>query len=151
MSMLPSVFNAESHKGRMGFNTIPKGRYKAIITKSEMKKTKDHSETKGQYLSLMVKVVEGDHKGAIVFRNLNLVNKNDMAVQIAQNELATICAAVGKASVKDSEELHGKEMWIDVGVEEANGDNPERNTIVNYEALSAGAGAGAAKKPLFGG
>lgn len=143
MSQLPSVFNAEKHSGRMGFNTIPKGKYKAQIVKSEMKKTR---EGNGQMLVLMFKVSDGQHKGAVIFRRLNLVNQNDMAVTIAQNELATICDAIGKKAVKDSEELHAKEMWIDVVVKDADGDYPASNDITNYTSLSKGGTSTAAAK-----
>ena len=135
MAKLPSVFNAEKHSGRMGFNVIPAGKYKSRIVKSEMKKTKDGT---GTILVMQEKVVEGQHKGSILFIRLNLVNKNDQAVQIAQNELATICDACKKPAVKDSEELHGIDHYIEVGIKPADDNYPESNVIKNYLPLSKG-------------
>jgi len=135
MAKLPSVFNAEKHSGRMGFNTIPAGRYKSRIVKSEMKKTKDGN---GTMLVMHEKVVEGQHKGSIIFIRLNLVNKNDQAVKIAQDELATICEACKKPVVKDSEELHGIDHYIEVGIKPGDANYPESNVIKNYIAIGKG-------------
>ena len=100
-----------------------------------MKKTKDGT---GTILVMQEKVVEGQHKGSILFIRLNLVNKNDQAVQIAQNELATICDACKKPAVKDSEELHGIDHYIEVGIKPADDNYPESNVIKNYLPLSKG-------------
>lgn len=129
MSKLPSVFNAKDHSGRMGFQTIPEGSYKMKFISSEMKKNKS---TDGSHLSMMAKIVEGQHKGSVIFVRLNLVNQNEQAVQIAQNELGTICDACGKGKVSDSEELHGIEFWAKVKVEKGSGDNPDQNKITMY-------------------
>ena len=128
MAKLPSVFNASKHDGRMGFNTIPAGRYKMRIVKSEMKKTKDGN---GQYANLTAKVVDGQHKGSVIFIRLNLVNQNDEAVRIAQNELATLCEACKKSTIKDTEELHGIDFYADVGIKPADSNYPESNVIKN--------------------
>lgn len=132
MAKLPSVFNAEKHAGRMGFNVIPKARYKARIIKSEMKKNKN---TEGSQCVLQFKIVDGQHKGSIIFTRLNLINANEQAVQIANNELGTICDACKKPVVRDSEELHGIDMWIDVDIKPADANYPEGNVIKNYVAL----------------
>ncbi len=141
MAKLPAVFNASKHDGRMGFNVIPAGRYKMRIVKSEMKKTKDG---KGQYANLTAKVVDGQHKGSVIFIRLNLVNQNDEAVRIAQNELATLCDACKKGAIKDTEELHGVDFYADVAVKAADSNYPESNVIKNYYTLEKGK-AGAPK------
>lgn len=133
MAQLPAVFNAESHKGRMGFNVIPAGTYKSKIVKSESKKTKAGD---GTIYTLHEKITEGEFKGNVIFARLNLVNKNDQAVQIAQNELGTICDACGKKQVKETEELHGIEHYIDVGIKPADDNYPEGNVIKGYRSLN---------------
>ena len=147
MSKLPSVFNAKDHGGRMGFQTIPPGWYKSQITKSEMKTTKNKE---GKYLQIMEKVIEGQHKGSVIFTRLNLINKNDVAVSIAQNELGTICDACGKGKVEDSEELHGIPHWIEVVIEEGKDDNPDQNRIKMYSKDKPKDTGGDTKKTPFG-
>lgn len=145
MSKLPSVFNSKDHGGRMGFSTIPAGWYKAQITKSELKPTKAKD---GKYLQLMEKVIEGQHKGSVIFTRLNLINKSDIAVNIAQNELATICDACGKNKVEDSEELHGIAHWIQVIIEEGAGDMPDQNRIKMYRKDKPKEVSGETKSPF---
>ena len=154
MAQLPSVFNANDHKGRMGFNVIPAGKYRAKLVKSEAKKTKDGQ---GQYWNLSFKITEGERKGSVIFTKLNLINKSDQAVQIAQNELGSICDACGKGSVRDTEELHGIEIEIDVAIKAADENYPESNTIKGYHKIGGGPSKSAsgdakpaAKRPIFG-
>ena len=91
------------------FDPIPAGWYKAIISASEMKPTRDGY---GEYLSLTLQVIEGQYANRLVFARLNLKNANDKAVDIARKDLAAICRAVGVMSPKASEELHDKPLMI---------------------------------------
>ena len=60
-----------------------------------------------------------------------------MTVEIAQRELNSICHAVGKLRVADTEELHGIPMKVKLGFEK---DNAERNEPKGYKP-AAGAAA----------
>jgi len=106
MSNLSSYnFNAEEIEPSSSFDPIPAGWYKAIISNSEMKPTRDGY---GEYLSLTLQIIEGQYENRLVFARLNLKNANDKAVDIARKDLAAICRAVGVMSPKSSEELHDK-------------------------------------------
>jgi hypothetical protein len=83
----------------------------AVITDSEMKPTKAGT---GQFLQLTFQILEGPHKGRIVWSRLNLDNPNATAVQIAQADLAAICRAVGVTQPKDSHDLHNLPLVINV-------------------------------------
>ncbi len=50
----------------------------------------------GQFLWLMLDILEGPHKGRRVFDQLNLVNQNPTTVEIAQRALSAICHATAK-------------------------------------------------------
>lgn len=138
MAELPSVFNAEKHEGRMGFSTFPKGKYKMQFVKSELKANKNN---KGKHVLLHAKVMEGEAKGRIVFVRLNLVNPNEIAVRIAQDELASICDACGKKAIKDSAELHEIPFWGHVDLVPETDSQPAQNVIKKYESLKAGGSA----------
>jgi hypothetical protein len=68
----------------------------------------------GQFLQLTFQILEGPHKGRIVWSRLNLDNPNATAVQIAQADLAAICRAVGVTQPKDSHDLHNLPLVINV-------------------------------------
>lgn len=111
------------------FTPIPVGDYKAVITESEVKPTKAGD---GQYLSLRVEIIEGEYQGRIIFVTLNLWNPNPKAVEIANRELATIVAAVGRPGAQNSEELHNIPMTIKVGIQPGQGEYGPSNRIKNY-------------------
>lgn len=122
MAMLPSAFNTKGQEEMGDFSAIPGGEYLAAIVKSEMKLTKKAKEEEdpslGQILNLQFKILNGEHKGRVFFRGLNLINQNETAVEIAQKELTSICKAVGKVVIQNSDELHNIPMMVKLIVKE---------------------------------
>ena len=116
------------------FSPIPVGDYKAVITESEILTTKKQD---GQYLKLRIEIIEGEYAGRLIFVNLNLWNPNPKAVEIANRELATIVAAVGKPGAQNSEELHNIPMTIKVGIQPGQGEYGPSNRIKNYLPYAA--------------
>jgi len=127
-------FDVDQHEEVGSFENIPKGEYPAIATNSEMKLTKNRD---GEYLQFTIEIIDGPYKGRIIWDRLNLKNKNDTAVKIANRTLASICRAVGVPRPKDSIELHGKPLMIKVDTEERN-DRPGevKNIIVGYSKIN---------------
>ena len=115
--------------GKDGFSAIHAGKYVATITDSELKSTRDGQ---GQYLQLTFQVADGQYSRRLVWDRLNLVNKNQQAVDIAKRDLAKICRALGIDAISDSVELHGKPLKIDVKVRPASGGYNESNEISGY-------------------
>lgn len=126
---------------------VPAGEYLAEIVKSESKDTKAGD---GSYLSLQFKLLEGTHKGEVVYTNLNLVNKNEVAVKIACKSLHKICDCVGinYEKLDDSQELHNKPLIIVVTMRDADSAYPG-NEIKNYKPANVSASAGGIKKNPF--
>ena len=102
-------FNTEGIEIMEDFSPLPKGYYKAVIVSSEIKTAQSG---KGQYLSLEFEIIEGKYSNRKIFSNLNIRHTNEVAQQIGQRELATICRAVGKNTIQDSSELHMKPMMV---------------------------------------
>ena len=125
-------FNAEEVEPSSSFDPIPAGWYKAIISNSEMKPTRDGY---GEYLSLTLQVIDGQYENRLVFARLNLKNANDKAVDIARKDLAAICRAVGVMSPQASEELHDIPLMIKVKVRPASGEYEASNDIGGYKAV----------------
>ena len=113
-------------------DTIPEGLYKAVIIDSEMKPTKKGT---GHYLELKFEVIDNQYAGKWIRARLNLDNKSQKAVEIAQRDLSSICRAIGKQAIGDSEELHHKPMMIKVTIQPANGEYDASNEIKAYSPV----------------
>jgi len=60
-------------------------------------------------------------------------------VKIAQQDLAQICAALGKGGIDDSDELHYKEVLIDVEISPPSNGYEASNEIKGYSAPAGAA------------
>jgi hypothetical protein len=129
MALLPDVFQPEEAASDP-FAPLPADWYAAEITKSELKTTNDGS---GKYIALGFKVIEGDYEGRYVYTNLNIVNKSDTAVKIAQSDLKKICEACGVTELEDTEDLHNIPMQIKLSVKAETAQWPAKNEIKNYK------------------
>jgi len=105
-------FDARNVEQMDEFEPIPAGKYVAAVVASDMKPTKAGD---GSYLELQFQILEGPHKGRILWDRLNLDNPNALAVKIARSQLAAICKAVGVLTPNDSTELHNLPLLIRVG------------------------------------
>ena len=115
MATLAHEFDASQiDTSKVAFEALPAGRYVAQIIDSEMKVTKAKT---GKFLELTLEITKGSFKGRKIWDRLNLENPSTQAVDIAQATLATICNAVGTIKVKDSDELHFKDLTVRVAVE----------------------------------
>ena len=96
-------FDARTVEPMDTFEPIPAGKYVAAIVASEMKPTRAGD---GSYLELQFQLLEGPHKGRLLWSRLNLNNANELAVKIARAQLAAVCRATGVLTPNDSTELH---------------------------------------------
>ena len=142
MSLL-SGFDATTVEPRESFTPIPAGDYTVCISASEEKVT---ASGNGEYLKLTLEVLDGDHKGRLLFENLNLKNPNETAVTIARQTARDICLAVNVPQLNDggAMELHGKPMLASVGVEKRNDNGELKNVIKSFAPVTAANAAPAA-------
>jgi len=126
------------------YDPIPEDHYKAVIIESEMKQTKAGN---GAYLNLKFEVIDSQYAGKWIFARLNLQNKNAEAVKIAQRDLSSICRAIGKKAIADSEELHHKPLQIKVVIQPPRGDYPASNEIKAYAPANAPAAVATTPDP----
>jgi len=113
MARFDTAFDATGIEPTTGYDVLPAGKYRAQIVESEMRVTRNGM---GQFLWLMLDIIEGQYQGRKLFDQLNLVNSNPQTVEIAQRTLSAICHATGKLQVNDSVDLHLVPMTIQVGV-----------------------------------
>jgi hypothetical protein len=141
MARFDTSFDATSVEPTTAQELLPAGKYRAQIVESEMRVTKNGM---GQFLWLMLDILEGEHKGRKIFDQLNLVNPNPTTVEIAQRTLSAICHATGKMHVSDSEELHLIPMTIQVKIRPPKNGYGESNAVA-YLPPDRAAAARAAK------
>lgn len=126
MARFDTSFDATSVEPTTAYELLPAGKYRAQIVESEMRVTRNGM---GQFLWLMLDILEGEQKGRKIFDQLNLVNPNPTTVEIAQRTLSAICHATGKMHVSDSEELHLIPMMIQVKIKPPKNGYGESNAI----------------------
>lgn len=115
---------------KMGdFTPLPPGHYVAHITESEMKETRNKE---GHYLQLTFEVLEGEHAKRKFWDRLNLDNKNEQTVAIANKQLATIGECCGIEMLEDSEQLHNIPLVVKLNVKEASAQFAESNEVKGY-------------------
>lgn len=135
-------FDASSVSPESQFTPIPNGDYPVLISESEIKDTKAGT---GQYLQLVLEVIDGHYKGRKIWDRLNIVNPNQVAQDIGQRALSQICHAVGVLNLQDTADLHQKPLVAKVVVSPARDGYDESNEVKEYKAYSSGsAGAVAA-------
>ncbi|MCO6438165.1 MAG: DUF669 domain-containing protein [Phycisphaerae bacterium] len=127
-------FDASTVEPAAGFDPIPVGKYLAMITESSMKPTKSGV---GNYLEITFQVIDGEHKGRLLWARLNLDNPSATAVKIARAELSAICRAVGVMAPKDSVELHNVPLVITVAHKKRADTGEITNVIKGYTRKDA--------------
>jgi hypothetical protein len=122
-------FDATTVEPAGEFESLPPGKYLTVITNSELKPTKSGN---GSYLELIFQVIEGPHKGRLLWSRLNLDNPNAQAVQFARGELSAICRAVDVMQPRDSVELHNLPLVVTVGCRKRDDTGDIVNEIKSY-------------------
>jgi hypothetical protein len=146
MKMDLNGFNAAEIEPIVGYDPLPAGWYRAVITASEERVNKSQT---GSYLQLTLEVIEGQHQGRKLIDRLNLNNPNQTAVEIAQRTLSGICRAVGVMTPRTSYDLHDRPLMVKVKVRAGEGDYGPSNEIVEYAPPEKATAVGVqAKSPL---
>ena len=129
MSLFSTPFDATKIEvENTDFSPLAPGKYDAIISAAAEKSTKAGT---GKYLSVEFTVTSVQNEGRRVWLNLNLVNPNPVAVEIAQKDLASLCKAIGVMHVSDESQLVDKALTIKVTVD------GDRNNVKGCFPLAA--------------
>ena len=120
-----------------GFRVYPAGRYPLVITKSDPKPTKNSTpENPASFIELELTIMDGPHKGGILYDRLNLQNSNPQAVDIAHRQLSAYCHVTGQFVIQDTAQLHGKPFLADV-IEEPRNDDIAAAKAENRQPLTS--------------
>lgn len=128
------------------FEALPAGEYRAVMTESERKKTKDGSS---ELLQVKLQIIDGPFKNRTVIDRFNLWNKNPQATTIAQQQFKKVCEAVNILKPADSSALHMKPLMIKLAVKEYDG--KEQNEVKGYKACLPQSSSAPAEKTATAG
>lgn len=127
-----------------GGQSLPVGMHPVVIKKTEMKLTKDQT---GGMIACTLLAIDGPAKDGTQMLNLNVKNNSAEAVRIANEQLAAICAVIGKPGLRmqRTEELHDIPFVIEVVQQKNDPRYVEVNAVFTMNGQTAAevlAGAG---------
>lgn len=151
MAYLGETFDSSTVEPSKPRGTLPPGWYPAYIKESEIKPTKKAQEDGGDdcLIAITFEVSQGEYQGSKFWENINYRNRNQTAQEIGQGQFSALCRALNKTTVKDTNELHNRELMVKLDVEVQEGRNP-RNVVKEYKAYGDGPAAMQASKPAAG-
>lgn len=123
------------------YSPLPDGEYEMMVIKSDTKSTRAGN---GHYLELEMQVLSGNHSGRRHWERLNLDNPSQKTVEIAKEQLARLCHALGLPHVDDSEELHDRPFIAVVSIDKK---DPTSNRIYDFKPVEGAAPTAVAVKP----
>jgi hypothetical protein len=126
-------FNATVHLAAANAALVPIGVYEARIVDSMRRLARSGD---GHFLQFALQIDRGDHAGRVLFVRLHVGSSQLTVRQLAEQELAALCAAVGLGSFSTTQQLHGRRLLIDVGVKQR-GPGDFTNTVRSYRQLAA--------------
>ena len=136
---MPSFqFDAQNHVAPPApeRSPLPRAFYQVMVIGSDLKPTQAGT---GQYVELVLQVVDGDHSGRRVWDRLNVSNPNKTAEDIAKRQLQELCLAAGVTNLTDTEQLHDIPVMAEIDIDRK---DPTRNRVMGYAGI-----AGASPKP----
>jgi hypothetical protein len=131
----PNGFDANAPENNQ--QLIPKGDYPAVLVKSEVKQT---ANGKYEVLTVDFQILTGEYQNKHILDRFNFKplsptppDNEKEAARIGAAKISELCRAVNVPTPKDSSELHGKPVVVKLGVQEAKGGYPARNSINGFK------------------
>jgi hypothetical protein len=122
-------FSTQGIDTRNTYEALPPGEYTVVVSDSQMKQTASGT---GHYLALTLQVQGPEqHRGRMLWDNLNISNPSAKAVEIAQRQLAQLVKACGYEGISDSEQLHNIPVVAIVKVDRS---DTTRNVVKGYKS-----------------
>lgn len=116
------------------FDLIPAGWYAATVTGAESRDTKSGT---GKYLR--VEFTLADPAGRKVWSNYNVKNDNPAAETIGRQQLAEVVRAIGKKTIRDTDELLGCVLSVKIKIRDAANGYEASNEVAAAKALDGSA------------
>jgi len=127
-------FNPDAVADRPAKTLLPVGDYNAEITDSDFKDTKNGF---GKYINLEFTIIDGEYVGRKFYENLNVINRSEKTVEIANRALKDLHRAtnlLGKP-FKNTATLHNIPLKVRVAMGKRS-DNGEDENRFRFFAIS---------------
>lgn len=118
------------------YEPVPAGWYNATVTEAGVKETRAGD---GKYIKLRFDITGPTNEGRVVFTNLNIRNKNEVAQNIGVEQLGQLMRAVGLPTIQDSSQLVGGSCQINVKIRPASGQYEAQNEVKGYKSINGSA------------
>jgi hypothetical protein len=115
---------------------LPVGTYDFLVLECELKHTKNGN---GQYVSLKLQVIGGEHDGRLLFKNMNIMNANAQAEEIGKKEFARFVEGVygEKRRITDLQDFVNRQ--VNAKVKHTTGkDGEKRADLTAYKSSNNG-------------
>lgn len=133
MARLTETLNVnELPENTQSYDLVPPGDYIAEIKNAELKNTANGT---GEYIKLRLDITGPTQAGRVVFTNLNIRNANQVAQNIARQQIHTIISSNGIAELEDTDQLIGCVVGIKVKIREARDGYEAQNEIKAFKAV----------------
>jgi hypothetical protein len=151
MAQLGKAFDFSAVDTTDNFELLPAGDYIVEVVDSAIKQTRAGD---GEYISLQLRVVDGQYENRRVYTNINTVSPKADTQAIGEKLLAQLCSAVGLPhALEDTADLHSIPVRATLKIEREKNGYPARNNVrafksaANAPAPVAAAPSVAAAKP----
>lgn len=132
MARLTEVLNVnELPENTQSYDLVPPGNYIAEIKNAELKTT---SSGTGEYIKMRLDITGPTQAGRVVFTNLNIRNANQVAQNIARQQIHTIISSNGINELEDTDQLIGCVVGIVVKIREARDGYEAQNEVKAFKA-----------------
>lgn len=108
---------------------IPAGKHPVQIEGADVKPTKAGD---GEYAEIVFVVLDGVAKNRKHWERYNISNPSGEAERIARENFAALCIAANSPRIKDTDELVGRTLVIDLGITKRKDTGEEQNRIRGY-------------------
>lgn len=123
-------FDASKVPAHAAAALLAPGDYEARIIEADLRPVRSGD---GRALQVAFELTAPQHLGRILWARLHVETRNAHVQQIARQELAALCQAVGIASLTDTRELLGKRASITLGIRRRD-DGDTSNVVRAYAA-----------------
>jgi len=138
-------FNPDAVSDRPVKTLLPVGEYVVEITDSDFKETKNGL---GKYINFEFTVIDGEYVGRKFYENLNVVNKNDKTVEIANRALKDLLRSTNTLDkpFKNTAMLHNIPLKVRASMGKRS-DNGEDENRFRFFAISESVSSDASATP----
>lgn len=123
--MVSFRFSAQGIDPTQGANPLPNGEHVAVVTATSLE---NNAQQTGGFLKATITAIDGAFKGQSIDERYNLHHEKSKTVEIAQKELAALCAVVGRPNgiENDTQELHNIPFIVVIGPQK---DKPQYSEV----------------------